>query len=133
MNTVQEIFLVHDQQESAVPRRSFLEMSGYRVTLMKSGVEVLAALSERVPALVLMDILLDGPNGFEVCRQIRARFAPQKLPILLSCMVYRSRIYRDEALHAGAQGYILRPVKLEDLVQQVGEALTGQSSTVDVA
>lgn len=131
MNEMQEIFLVHDQQESAAARKSFLEMSGYRVVLMKSGAEVLEALEKRVPALVLMDVLIEGPNGFDVCRQIRARFVAQKLPILLSCTVYRSRIYRDEALAAGAQGYILRPVKLEDLVQEVGEVLSGQESAVE--
>lgn len=128
-----EIFLVHDEQESAATRKSFLEMSGYHVTTMRSGAEVLDALEAQVPSLVLMDVLLDGPTGFEVCRQIRARFTAQRLPILLSCTVYRSRIYRDEALAAGAQGYILRPVKLEDLVAHVAEVLSGQPAPVRAA
>lgn len=130
---MQEIFLVHDEQESAATRKSFLEMAGYHVTMMKSGTEVLEALDAQVPSLVLMDVLLEGLTGFDVCRQIRARFTAQRLPILLSCTVYRSRIYRDEALAAGAQGYILRPVKLEDLVAQVAEVLSRQSSPVQAA
>ncbi len=130
---MQEIFLVHDEQESAATRKSFLEMAGYNVTMMRSGAELIEALEARVPALVLMDVLLEGPTGFEVCRQVRARFASQKLPILLSCTLYRSRVYRDEALAAGAQGYILRPVNLEDLVEQVAEVLSGHSAPVQAA
>ncbi len=130
---MQEIFLVHDEQESAATRKSFLEMAGYHVTTMRSGTELFEALEGRVPALVLMDVLLEGPTGFDVCRQVRARFTSQKLPILLSCTVFRSRVYRDEALAAGAQGYVLRPVKLEDLVEQVAEVLSGHTSPVQAA
>jgi CheY-like chemotaxis protein len=130
---MQEIFLVHDEQESAATRKSLLEMAGYHVTTMRTGTELLEALEVQVPALVLMDVLLEGPTGFDVCRQVRARFTSQKLPILLSCTLYRSRVYRDEALAAGAQGYVLRPVKLEDLVEQVAEVLSGHTSPVQAA
>lgn len=128
-----DIYLVHDQQDSAAARKTFLEMAGYRVTLMKSGAELFAALESKVPSLVLMDVLIEGPTGFDVCRQLRARFTAQKLPVLLSCTVYRTRIYRDEAFAAGAQGYILRPIKLEDLVAQVGEVVNAQPAPVETA
>lgn len=123
---MQEIFLVHDQQESAAARKSFLEMSGYRVVLFERGTDCMAELDKGLPALVLMDVLIDGPTGFDVTREIRKHFGAQQLPVILTSTIYRSRVYREEAYACGAQAYILRPVKLEDLVQQVGEVLSHQ-------
>jgi CheY-like chemotaxis protein len=129
---MQAIFLVHDQQEGPGMRKHFLELSGYRVTAMPSGAECLTLLEKRKPVLVLMDILLDGANGFEICRTIRHRFAAKELPIVLCTTVYHARIYRDEAVAAGAQGYVLRPIEPEDLVKIVNE-IAGTHATSTAA
>jgi DNA-binding response OmpR family regulator len=120
---MKNILLVHDQQESATPRKSFLEVSGYAVDLVGHGDEVLLRVEAQRPDLVLMDVLLEGPNGFEVCRRLRSKWGPDELPILLSSGIYRSRIYRDEATNAGAQGYILKPCEPDELVREVSEIL----------
>lgn len=121
---MKQIVLVHDQQESSTPRKSFLEVSGYGVHLLSNGDEVLQHLEESMPDLLLMDVLLEGTNGFEVCRKVREKWGPDDLPILLSSGIYRSRIYRDEASAAGAQGYILKPCEPDELVREVAQALT---------
>ena len=124
---MQQIFLVHDQQESPTPRKANLEVAGFEVVLMKSGEEALKALKLKKPALVLMDVLLDGKNGFEICRAIRDRAAPGEVPIILCSNIYRSRIYRDEATAAGAQRYLLQPMLVEEIVAHVID-LTSQRS-----
>ena len=116
---MQTIFLVHDSQESPAARKTNLELAGFEVVLMKSGEEVLKALTKVKPALVLMDVLLDGKTGFDVCRAIRERCSPGEVPVILCSSIYRSRIYRDEANAAGAQRYLLQPMKIEELVAQV--------------
>ena len=121
---MQEIFLVHDQQESPGLRKHFLEMSGYKVTLLSSGADCMSLLEERRPALVLLDVLIEGPNGFEICRAIRARFPADEVPVVLGTAVYHSRLYRDEALAAGAQAYVLRPIDPDDLVKIVNEVVS---------
>jgi len=125
---MQEIFFVHDQQESPVTRQHFLEMSGYKVTAFTNGDDCLSMLERRKPAVVLMDVLLEGANGFEVCRTIRNRFPADELPIILGTAVYYTRIYRDEAIAAGAQSYVLRPVDPEDLVKIVNEVVATYAS-----
>lgn len=122
---MQNIYLVHDSQESPATRKANLEMAGFEVTLMKSGEELLKALATKKPCLILMDILLDGKNGFEVCRAVRERVGPQEVPIILSSSIYRSRIYRDEANSAGAQRYLLQPMKIEDLISNVTDLAAG--------
>jgi len=124
---MQTIFLVHDSQESPATRKANLEMAGFEVALMRSGEEALKALSAKKPALILMDVLLDGKNGFEVCRAVRERFGPGEVPIILCSSIYRSRIYRDEANAAGAQRYLLQPMKIEDLVSNVSDLAVGSA------
>lgn len=116
---MQTIYFVHDVQESPMTRKNYLEMAGFEVILMKSGEECLKALTTRKPALVLMDVLLEGKNGFDVCRAIRQVCTGVEVPVILASHIYRSRIYRDEAHAAGAQRYLLMPVKLDELISNV--------------
>ena len=122
---MQHILFVHDFQESPLPRKNYLEMSGFQVTLLRNGTECLKLLAREKPALVLMDVLLEGKNGFEVCRAIRERCTSAELPIILCSHIYRSRIYRDEAAAAGAQRYLLLPIKLDELLAHVTELAAG--------
>ena len=120
---MKKIYFAHDQQESPSMRKAFLEMAGYSVTLFKSSGELLAAIETGLPDLVLLDALVEGQNGFAVCRELRKRFPKEKLPVIMGSHIYRTRIYRDEALAAGAQRYLLHPVSLEELAQCVVELL----------
>lgn len=125
---MQEIFFAHDQQEHPSARKSFLELSGYRVTLFESGTELLAALAERRPDLVILDVLLRGPHGFDVCRLVRHQYSAAELPVILTSDVYRTRTYRDEAFAAGAQAYLLRPLHPEELALQVSALLASRNA-----
>jgi CheY-like chemotaxis protein len=129
LGDMEEIFFVHDQQESPAVRKHFLETSGYKVTAMPSGGDCLSLLEQRKPSLVLLDVLIEGANGFELCRTIRNRFPAEELPIVLTSTVYHARIYRDEAQAAGAQAYVQRPIDPEDLVKIVNEVMTIYTST----
>jgi DNA-binding response OmpR family regulator len=121
------IYFVHDFQESPLTRKTYLEMSGFQVTLLRSGTTCLEALAREKPSLVLMDVLLEGKNGFEVCRAIRERCKPAEVPVILCSHIYRSRIYRDEAVAAGAQRYVLMPAKLDELLVHVTELTLGKA------
>jgi DNA-binding response OmpR family regulator len=120
---MKKIVLVHDHQEAATPRKSFLEVSGYNVQLIGNGDDAFEEIDEDLPDLVLIDVLLEGLNGFDLCRKLREKWGPDDLPVLLSSGIYRSRIYRDEASNAGAQGYILKPCEPDELVREVSQAL----------
>lgn len=117
------IYYVHDQQGQPASVAHFLELSGYKVELCPSGDQCLEMLTRAVPSLILMDVLLEGRNGFDVCRAIRQHFAPEALPVVLCSAIYRSRIYREEAMHAGAQLYVLKPVKFDELTHMIHELL----------
>ena len=113
------IYFASDKQESPIPRRHALESAGYRVRHFTSSAALLAAVEEQRPDLVLLDDLLAGTNGFEVCRILRESNSAPVLPIVLCSMIYRSRVYREEAERLEVQGYVLRPVTPEDLLAEV--------------
>ena len=126
---MKDILIVHDRQEANQLRKSYLEMSGFAVDVTYEAPNLIERLEKKMPALVLMDVLLEGPNGFDLCREIRKRWGPDELIVLLTSGIYRSRIYRDEAVAAGAQGYILKPCEPDELVREVSLALERKSAS----
>jgi CheY-like chemotaxis protein len=113
------ILFVHDGQENPRLRQQLLELSGYRVRVLKSGQECLDLVGETRPDLVLLDVLLEGPNGFEVCRALRERYSGALLPIMLCSGIYTARVFQEAATEAGAQAYLLHPYEPSDLVEEV--------------
>ncbi len=118
---MKQLVFVHDQQESPAPRAQFLEQAGYEVHLYASCNDCIDKIRHDKPDVLLLDILIEGENGFEFCRSVRRIYSASELPIILMSKIYRTRAFREEAKMAGAQAYFLRPVKLEDLVREVEE------------
>lgn len=124
---IKTILYVHDQQDRPEPIKQFLEHVGYRVELAPSGERAMELVAQNVPQLVLIDVLVEGRNGFEVCRQLRKHFTSDQVPVILSSSVYRSRIYREEAMAVGAQLYLLKPVKPDDLLSAIRETIDAKA------
>lgn len=122
---MQMIFLVHDEQESPSIRQNYLEAAGFQVRLLTSGNQLHAALRRETPALVLLDVLLEGKNGFEVCQDVHLKHRQRAFPLVLCTHIYRARQFRDEALRLGASDYLLLPMGFDDFLGRIGEALRG--------
>ncbi len=89
----------------------------------------LTEVERSAPDLVVMDVLLDGPNGFEVCRRLRTRFDASELPILLCAGIFQSPEYACEASAVGAQEYLSSPLEARELVSKVVAHLNGKAAT----
>ena len=118
------IYIVHDDQPQALPRPMILEKAGYEVTQLQSVDECLQLMGGRLPAMVILDILIHGKNGFEACREIRRLFDADEVPILLCSEIYRTRVFREEATSAGAQSFMLKPLSPGEFLTEV-KRLTG--------
>ncbi len=124
-----EIYFAHDQEENPAARRLALERAGWRVRTTTDGMELLAWLRDSRPALVLLDVLVEGRNGFEVCRLLRDRHGREELPVILGCHVYQDDEHAEEALRVGAQAYVHLPVEADVLLKRIQELTgTGQRS-----
>jgi two-component system OmpR family response regulator len=117
------IFLVHDQQESPTIRKEYLESAGFTVKLLTSGNQLHSALEKETPAALVLDVLLEGKNGFEVCQDVHLKHRQRTFPILICTHIYRGRQFRDEAVRLGASDYLLLPMGFEDFIERLGDAL----------
>jgi CheY-like chemotaxis protein len=99
-----------------------LEKAGYRVIAAADGHEGLMKTFQERPLCVILDVILPGLSGFEVCRQIRARDPQRTLPII---MISSKNTPMDQkwSLRQGANYYLPKPFTEEVLVQTVTEIL----------
>ena len=77
---MKSILYVHDHQDNPWQKKQLLESAGMQVELAKTSNDCLIAIDKSRPDIVLMDVLLEGSNGFELCEEIRRRFSKTELP-----------------------------------------------------
>lgn len=117
-----EIFVVDDDRDVAQSIELALRRRGFRVTLAHSGVEALKLLRRYRPDLVLLDVLMPGMSGIEVCRRLRADENTANLPVIFLTARGRERD-RIEGLRVGADDYLSKPFNLEELILRVKAVL----------
>ncbi len=117
-----EILVVDDDREVAQSIELSLRRRGFRVTLAHSGVEALKTLRRYRPDIVILDILMPGMSGLEVCRYLRTDPNTSDLPIIFLTARGQEQD-RIEGLRAGADDYLGKPFNLEELILRVKAVL----------
>jgi len=118
----QRILIVDDEPNIVVSLQFLMQREGYQVEVAADGEAALVAMAERTPALVVLDVMLPGLNGFEVCRLVRAdpRWRGVKI-VMLSARGREAEVAKGLAL--GADAYVTKPFSTRALVAQVAELL----------
>ncbi|MFL7811506.1 MAG: response regulator transcription factor [Anaerolineae bacterium] len=117
-----EILVVDDDRDVAQSIELSLRRRGFRVTLAHSGVEALKTLRRYRPDLVILDILMPGMSGLEVCRYLRADPNTVELPVIFLTARGQEQD-RIDGLRAGADDYLGKPFNLEELILRVKAVL----------
>jgi NarL family two-component system response regulator LiaR len=91
----------------------------------ESGAEAVARVAERLPDVVLMDLLMEGMDGVEATRQVRAVSPRTQVVVLTS---YHDDEHIFPALRAGAISYLLKSVKMDELAQAIRLAARGEAT-----
>jgi two-component system KDP operon response regulator KdpE len=113
------ILVVDDEIEIVRALRRTLTAHGYRVFTASSGEEAVQVTSKRRPDLLLLDLLLPGMSGLEVCRRVRAE---SNVPIIVLSVKGAERD-KVEALDLGADDYISKPFGMDEVLARVRVAL----------
>jgi len=109
------VLVVDDDPKITQLLRRTLSLEGYRVQTADSGVACLDAARTHEPDLVILDILMPGMDGLEVCRRLRASSAT---PILM--LTAKDDVSdRVQGLDSGADDYVVKPFALEELLARV--------------
>ncbi len=116
----EQILVVEDEQAIAAFIHTALEREGFGVRLAGDGAEALAQVQADRPDLILLDLMLPGMDGFEVCRQVRQREA--YIPIVM--LTARSDdVDKIVGLELGADDYITKPFNARELIARVRAVL----------
>ncbi len=116
------VLIVDDEYALAEALRDFLEEEGFAVITAGNGEQALAQVTQRRPALLLMDIMMPVLDGLEAARRIRAKPEFDDLPILLMSSAARSTL--DPSLEAMISGFFKKPPRLQPLLDAI-RRLTG--------
>jgi two-component system, OmpR family, response regulator MprA len=112
----QRILVVDDDPEMLSLMRRRLAYAGYAVDEAATGEDALAAVADRPPDLVILDVMLPGLDGVEVGRRLRA--ADRDLSILM--LTAKGRVPdRVAGLDAGADDYLVKPFALDELLARI--------------
>ena len=117
-----KILVVDDVALNVKLLADLLSAKGYRTCTAASGAEALAALDRERPDLVLLDVMMPGMSGYEVCEAIRANPAHGLLPIVLVTALDPAK-ERAKGLDAGADDFLSKPVSQHELLARVRSLL----------
>ena len=99
-----------------------MKREGYDVLVATDGNQALEAIQREQPALVLLDVMMPGKTGFEVCQAVRADPALDGVRILMLTAKGRETDV-GKGLALGANAYMTKPFSTRELVQKVAELL----------
>jgi DNA-binding response OmpR family regulator len=118
----QNIIVLEDDSDIANLVRHHLQGAGFNVRLCASGDELLPQARKQPPALFLLDIMVPGHSGFEVCRQIRESRDLARVPIIF-LTARAGEEDRVRGLDLGADDYITKPFGIRELTARVRAVL----------
>ena len=116
------IFVVEDEEDILDLIRHHLTKEGFAVSTATNGMEAVKAIQRKAPDLILLDLMLPGLEGLEVCRMLKKNDKTEGIPILMVTA-------KDEesdvvaGLELGADDYIVKPFRMKELIARVRAAL----------
>ena len=113
-----KVLIVEDEAPLAEMLRYNLESEGFRVSHAETGEEALILLEEERPDLVVLDWMLPGVSGIELCRRLRARPETERMPVLM-LTARGEETERVRGLATGADDYVVKPFSVPELVARV--------------
>lgn len=125
------LLLVEDSDTQGSQLKESLEKLGYAVTWARSGMDGLRLAREETPDLVVLDVVMDDMDGFEVCRWLKLHDTTRDIPVIM--LTQRGELQaRVQGLHVGADDYLAKPFAPEELEARIFAALRIKAAQADL-
>ena len=124
-----KILVVEDEKSLSVPLAYLLRREGYEVSVVDNGLSAVEAVDHSPPDLMLLDLMLPGLAGTEVCREVRNR---SSLPIIM-LTAKDSEVDIVVGLELGADDYVTKPYSSRELLARIKAVLRRRSTDPDPA
>jgi two-component system phosphate regulon response regulator PhoB len=118
------VFVVEDEEDIARLISHNLQAAGFDVQSFVSGSSLISEASREMPALFLLDVMLPGTDGFDLCRQIRQTPSLSSIPIIF-LTAKTAEADRVKGLELGGDDYITKPFSPREMVARVRSVLRG--------
>src|SRR5256712_5780080 len=113
-----KILVIDDEKDIVALLRYHLEKAGFQCLEAMDGATALRLIREQHPDLLLLDLMLSGMDGLEICRQLRQDATTARLPILM-LTAKAEEVDRVVGLEVGADDYVVKPFSPRELVAPV--------------
>ncbi|MET1077657.1 MAG: EAL domain-containing protein [Pseudomonas sp.] len=113
-----DILIVEDSPTQAVELQFLLEAAGCKVRVAGNGVEALACVAEQRPTVIISDIVMPEMDGYELCRQLKAREQTRSIPVILVTSLADARDV-VHGLASGADNFIVKPYDHKYLLSRI--------------
>ncbi|MBI5367775.1 MAG: hybrid sensor histidine kinase/response regulator [Planctomycetes bacterium] len=117
-----DILVVDDDRTNTLLLADLLSVAGHTARVANSGAQALALAAEQTPDLVLLDIMMPGMDGYQVCRKLRAEAATRLVPVVMVTAL-RETDDRIAGIDAGADDFISKPFNRHELLARVHSLL----------
>ena len=119
---MKKVLLIEDSTSDAAHFQDCLEQQGFSVSRASSGEEAEIKLKGQKPNLILLDIILPGESGFELCRKLKQQPDTQKIPIVL-CSTKNTEVDIQWGKMGGADAYLTKPVDDKTLLETLSDLI----------
>ncbi len=121
------LLIVDDEPVNVRVLDSFLRLEGYRVRTAKDGLEALENVAAEKPELMLLDIMMPGMSGYQVCEKLREEYDHAELPIIMLTALNQAND-RVRGFNAGANDYLSKPFNKQELAARIRAHLTASKA-----
>ncbi|MEO7578094.1 MAG: response regulator transcription factor [Massilia sp.] len=116
------VLIVDDMPENLAVLHDALDESGFTVLVANNGEAALSRALEVVPDIILLDAVMPGMDGFEVCRRLKAQMATRQIPVIFMTGLTETE-HVLAAFQAGGTDYVTKPVRQSELMARIAAHL----------
>ena len=114
----QKILIVDDEMDALLALKVALEAEGYNIVEAKDGYEAIDKVHSEIPDVILLDLMIPGIDGFEVCRQLKSDSMYIHIPVIM--LTARGEVDdKVEGIELGADDYVTKPFNLKELKARI--------------
>ena len=113
-----KLLLVEDEASQQVILDYNLKSAGYETVQASDGYQALQLIDEELPDLILLDWMLPGVSGIEICRQLKARKDTREIPIIM-LSARSEEVDKVRGLETGADDYMQKPYGIQELLARI--------------
>jgi DNA-binding response OmpR family regulator len=125
------VLVIEEDNDVGQVFRIALEYAGYKVQLVNDVTKALGIVFQGMPDAVILDLTVPDTNGLDLVRYVRKQKTGQHIPLLVISSAVGG-FQMNQALAAGADAFMGKPIAVDELVQALGKALKGEKSLPSV-